>query len=124
MIKGIGTDIIEVSRMKNQIERDKGFIDNIFTKKEIFYCENFKYKEQNYAGRFAAKEAFFKAIGTGCRNGLAFNHIEIINDDLGKPIIQLSGKTKGFIEQMNVKNIHLSISHTKEYATAIVIIEN
>ena len=70
------------------------------------------------------KEAFFKAIGTGYRNGLAFNHIEIANDDLGKPIIQLSGKTKEFIEQMNIKNIHLSISHTNEYATATVIIEN
>lgn len=78
MIFGIGIDIIEVERVKNQISKSNGFREKIFTEREIEYCESKKNKAQHYAARFAAKEAFFKAIGTGWRNGMAFNAIIIL----------------------------------------------
>ncbi len=83
MIYGIGIDLIEVERIRRQLDRSDRFIKRIFTPDEIVYCESKKNKAQNYAARFAAKEAFFKALGTGWRSGLAFNHVEIINDSLG-----------------------------------------
>ncbi len=124
MVKGIGTDIIEVGRIKNQIEKNNGLIESLFTKNEIEYCETFKHKQENYAARFAAKEAFFKAIGTGYRFGMAFTEIEISNDELGKPSLIAFGKTKEHIKKLGIQHIHVSLSHTKEYATATVIIEN
>lgn len=124
MIFGIGIDIIEVSRMDKQISGDgSSFQKRIFTEHEINYCETKKNKAQHYAARFSAKEAFFKAIGTGWRNGLTWQEIEIINDDLGKPVIVLHGKAKEFIEKNLIKNIHLSLSHVKETAVAVVILE-
>ncbi len=124
MIQGIGTDIIEVKRMKERLKKEPDFITSIYTEKEIKYCEAFKFKEQNYAARFAAKEAFLKALGTGWRNGLSFNQIGIVNNELGKPEIKLSGKAKQFIDNLQIKNIHVSLTHTNEYAAATVIIES
>jgi holo-[acyl-carrier protein] synthase len=102
---------------------EKGFKEKVFTKKEIEYCESKTNKFQNYAARFAAKEAFLKAIGTGWRDGLAFNDIEIINDPLGKPEIKLYGKSKEYFDNNGIKNIHVSISHIRDFVNAIVIIE-
>jgi len=123
MIFGIGTDIIEVERIRKQISAQNKFKEKIFTSAEIEYCELKKSKAQNYAARFAAKEAFFKAIGTGWRGGLAFHEVEIVNDDLGKPEIVLSGKAAGFYNEKNFKKIHVSMSHIKDYACANVVIE-
>jgi len=123
MIFGIGTDIIEVERIKKQISKGNCFKERIFTLKEIQYCESKKTKAQNYAARFAVKEAFFKAIGTGWRGGLAFNEIEVVNNELGKPEIVLYGKTKEITEQTKVTNIQVSLSHVKDLASAIVILE-
>lgn len=123
MVFGIGTDIIEVERIKKQISKGNRFKEKIFTLREIQYCESRKKKAQNYAARFAAKEAFFKAIGTGWRGGLAFKEIEIVNNELGKPEIVLYGKTKEFIEQIKVTNIQVSLSHVKDLASAIVVLE-
>ena len=124
MIQGIGTDIIEVNRMSERLKKEQGFISSIFTPKEIEYCEKFKFKAQNYAARFAAKEAFLKAIGTGWRNGLSFNQIEITNNKLGKPEINVTGKAREIIDEMKIKNIHVSLTHSDEYSVATVIIEN
>ncbi len=123
MIFGIGTDIIEIERIEKEISKGNRFKEKIFTLKEIQYCESRKTKVQNYAARFAAKEAFFKAIGTGWRGGLTFKDIEIANNELGKPEIVLYGKTKKFIEQSKVTNIQVSLSHLKDLASAIVVLE-
>ena len=99
MIKGIGTDIIDIVRIKNSIEKNKRFVEKIFTEKEIGYCEARMRREVHYAGRFAAKEAFFKAIGTGYRGGMGWREISIENDELGKPGIELSGRTRDFFKK-------------------------
>ncbi|MDA3837373.1 MAG: holo-ACP synthase [Candidatus Delongbacteria bacterium] len=123
MIYGIGTDIIQIERVKKSIETIPGFSEKIFTSHEIEYCNSKKNKYEHFAARFAAKEAFFKAIGTGWRGGLAFSEIEVNNDELGKPSFKLYGKSKEFSESNNFTNVHLSITHIKELAQAFVIIE-
>lgn len=102
---------------------DKGFKADIFSPAEIEYCDSKHYPAQHYAARFAAKEAVFKALGTGWRGGRKFRDIEVLRDEMGKPTIALSGKTREFHEQENFKNIQISISHIKEYAVAFVTIE-
>ena len=124
MILGIGTDLFEVSRMKKAIEKDTLFIESVFTKNEIQYCQPLKRKEQNFAARFAAKEALMKALGTGWRDGIKFTDINISNNDLGKPEISLSGKAKEIADNMGVKSIHLSMSHIKDIVNAFVIINS
>jgi holo-[acyl-carrier protein] synthase len=125
LIFGIGIDIIEVVRIEKQIEAESNsFIKKIFTNNEIEYCETkIKNKAQNYAARFAAKEAFFKALGTGWRDGLSWKDVEIENDELGKPKILLSGKSKTYIQENSISTIHVSLSHIREIAVAVVILE-
>ena len=123
MIFGIGIDNIEIARIKKQIDNSRKFKEKIFTAKEIKYCESKKNYAESFAVRFAAKEAFLKAIGTGWSDGLQFIDIEILNDGKGKPEIYLQGKTKQIIQENNLENIHISMSHLKEIASAIVIIE-
>jgi holo-[acyl-carrier protein] synthase len=123
MIKGTGVDIIEISRIKTSIEKDNGFINKVFSEKEIEYCETKAKKAQHYAARFASKEAFFKALGTGWRNGMSWTEISIINDKLGKPDIKLTGETLKYFNKSGYKSITLSISHSKDYAIGFVIIE-
>ncbi|MDA3884992.1 MAG: holo-ACP synthase [Candidatus Delongbacteria bacterium] len=123
MIFGIGTDIIQVERVKKSIETIPGFTEKIYTAHEIKYCNSKKNKYEHFAARFAAKEAFFKAIGTGWRGGLAFSEIEVNNDELGKPSFMLYGKSKEFSESNNFINVHLSITHIKDLAQAFVIID-
>jgi holo-[acyl-carrier protein] synthase len=123
MIFGTGIDFIEVSRIKSVMERDIGFREKIFTPGEIAYCETKKYKFENYAARFSAKEAFLKAIGTGWRFGIRFADIDVYHDDYGKPMIRLSGKAEELAKRERISKIHVSLSHIKEIATAIVIVE-
>lgn len=124
MIFGIGIDLIEVERVTDKIGKKAGFRELVFSKKEIDYCEKKTNKYEHYAARFAAKEAFFKAIGTGWRDGTAFNEIEIINNALGKPEMFFLGKTAVSIAEMKPGKISVSLSHLKTMASAIVIIEN
>jgi holo-[acyl-carrier protein] synthase len=124
MIFGIGTDIIEVKRMQKHLDGNDALREKIFCKQEQEYAEaGNATRWQRYAARFAAKEAFFKALGTGYRFGMAFHEIEVVNDDLGKPSINPHGKVKAYLEKQKVKTIHLSISHVKEMASAMVILE-
>ncbi len=123
MIYGIGIDLIEVERVKKSIEKISGFKEKIFTSKEISYCESKSRKFEHFAARFAAKEAYFKAIGTGWRNGLAFNEIEVVNDILGKPEMRFNGKADELSRKKKFKSVNVSISHIKETASAVVIIE-
>ncbi len=123
MIYGIGTDIIEVGRIKKQLTDTGNFKSRIFTKSEINFCDSKANYAERYAARFAAKEAFFKALGTGCIDGMAFNEIEVIRSNLGKPEILLHGKTKENLQKQGNFVIHLSLTHIKEMVNAVVIIE-
>jgi holo-[acyl-carrier protein] synthase len=123
LIYGIGTDIIEVSRIAKVMERDIGFRDKIFSEGEIAYCEKMRNKYQHYAARFSAKEAFMKALGTGWRDGIRFVEIEVTHDPLGKPLLVLSGKAKELAEKAGMGEMHVSLSHVKEIASAVVVVE-
>jgi holo-[acyl-carrier protein] synthase len=123
MIYGIGTDIIEVARIRGVMEKDIGFREKIFSSDEIAYCETKKFKYENYAARFSAKEAFMKAIGTGWRFGIRFADIEVIHDEYGKPLIRLYGKAEELARIEGISEIHVSLSHVKEMAIAVVTVE-
>jgi holo-[acyl-carrier protein] synthase len=110
--------------MRKHLEGNETLIEKLFTKAEQEYCEKGKVTRwQRYAARFSAKEAFFKALGTGYRYGMAFHEIEVKNDDLGKPYIEPHGVVKEYLEKEKVKVIHLTISHVKEMANAFVVLE-
>jgi len=121
-----GVDIVEIDRIKKAFERNgKAFRDRIFTPREIEYCESRRAaKYQSYSARFAAKEAFLKALGTGISRGMNLKDVEILNDSNNKPYILLSGKAKEQFNDIKGKNISMSLSHCKCHAVAIVIIEN
>ena len=124
MIFGIGVDLIEIDRIKQAIERNgQRFINRIYTKAEQEYCNN-RPSYACYAARFTAKEAFLKALGTGLRKGMRWQDIEVYNDDLGKPYLQLHGYLQERCQQEGFANMHLSISHSSSYAIAQVIIES
>lgn len=122
MIIGIGTDIAEVGRIAKSIE-NKAFLEKVFSSGEIRYCEKKSNKAESYAARFAAKEAFFKALGTGWRGSMAFHEVEVVCDELGKPSLQINGKTAESIEDKKIGKMHLSLSHVKEMAIAMVVLE-
>ena len=122
MIIGIGTDIIQTDRVVKAME-SKGFKEKVFSENEILYCEKKANSAESFAARFAAKEAFFKALGTGWRGGIAFNEVEVVNDELGKPAIELLGETFTIVQKREIRHIHVSLSHVKEMAIATVILE-
>lgn len=121
MIIGIGTDIVEISRIEKIMNRTSSFIQKSFTQNEIEYFKSKGLKGNIVAGNFAAKEAISKAIGTGFR-GFGLKDIEVLRDELGKPIVNLSDK---IYKLVNVKefNIYISISHSKENAIAYAVME-
>ncbi len=123
MIYGIGTDIIEVQRVLKLIEKGELSKRRIFSEKEIAYCETKKNKGENYAARYAAKEAFFKAFGTGWRGKMSFNEVEITNNRLGKPDIRLLGETLLTVNKKKILKIHVSLTHLKDIVNAVVILE-
>ncbi len=123
MIFGLGTDLIEVERVASKIKKEMGFRELVFSKNEIRYCEAQTHQFEHFAARFAAKEAFMKALGTGWDKGLSWNEIEILNDVNGKPILSLQGETQKTVSEMGLKNILVSLSHLKTIASAVVIIE-
>ncbi len=123
MIKGLGIDMVDVERIAEKIGKEQGFRELVFSAHEIGYCEATTHKYQHYAARFAAKEAFFKAIGTGWASGTAFNEIEITHDVLGKPLLGLTGGTASWAARQGIGTITVSLSHVKTMATAVVIIE-
>ena len=123
-IVGNGVDIIENIRIKNSI-KNKNFISRIFTINEIKKSQKLNNKINYFAKRFAAKEAFVKALGEGFRNNISFNNIDITNDKKGKPIIKISNNIKKFIKKkfkLNKFSIFISLSDEKKYSIAYVII--
>jgi len=123
MIAGLGIDMIEVERITTKISKNNGFTELVFSEKEIQYCEAKANKYEHYAVRFAAKEAFLKAVGTGWTSGTAFNEIEVSNNADGKPVITLLGQTASLINKIGISKIFVSLSHLKTMASAVVIIE-
>ena len=125
MIVGLGVDIAEVPRVKAAIERHgETFLRRLYTPAERQYCERFKNKYERYAGRFAAKEAAMKALGTGWSRGVRWVDVEVVREKGGRPTMKLAGEAGKVAERMGVKNIALSITHTADQAFAQVIFES
>lgn len=119
MIKGLGNDILEINRIRKTIEKHgPHFYKKLFNKRELEYCLAHKDPATLLAGRFAAKEAIAKAMGTGFGALISFLDIEILNDELGRPFVECSDS---FNEIFNSPHIILSISHCKEYANAVAL---
>ena len=123
MIVGVGCDIIEIERIARAI-KSESFIRRVFTAEEAASCQRRgQQAAASFAARFAAKEAVLKALGTGLREG-SLQEIAVDNDGLGKPLVQLSGHFAMLAKQLGVKNIQISLSHSRELATAYVIMED
>jgi len=118
-VYGIGTDIVECDRIAKMIDKhDEMFIKRVYTPKEIEYCAARKSATQHYAGRWAAKEAILKAMGTGWAKGVAWTDIEIRNEMGGAPKVRLGGGARELCEKKGITDILVSISHCESYATA------
>ena len=119
----LGNDIIEIERIRQAIERSSSFVERVYTPHEIDYCKSRnKGCYESFAGIYAAKEAFIKALGTGMRHG-SWQDIEIYHNELGAPLIKLQDTFKDIYEQSGCTQIHVSISHCKKYAMSTVILE-
>jgi holo-[acyl-carrier protein] synthase len=125
VIVGLGADIAEVERVRAAIARHgEPFLRRIYTAAERTYCEKFRNKDERFAGRFAAKEAAMKALGTGWRRGIRWTDIEVVREKSGRPTLELHGASKKIAEALGVKRISVTITHTKDVAFAEVILEN
>jgi holo-[acyl-carrier protein] synthase len=124
MIVSIGIDIVEVYRIRETQTRTPRFTERVFTEKERAYCDGKgAASAQSYAARFAAKEAFLKALKTGWRGRITWQDMEILNDAQGVPALEIKGEARKLLEGLGANKIHLSISHTTDHAVAQVILE-
>jgi holo-[acyl-carrier protein] synthase len=124
MILSIGIDIVEVYRIRETIARTPRFAERVYTAGEREYCESKgAASDQSYAGRFAAKEAFLKALKTGWRGKITWRDIEVISGEDGVPTLNITGEARTLVEKRGATRIHLSIAHTTEHAVAEVILE-
>lgn len=122
MIVGLGTDIVEVERIAKMIaDHGDHFLERVFTSGEIAHCQNRKDSAPHYAGRWAAKEAVMKVLGTGFTNEVGWTDIEVVTQPSGQPIIVLHGTTREVADRLGIAQVMVSISHTKNYATATAI---
>ncbi|KIH77096.1 holo-[acyl-carrier protein] synthase [Geoalkalibacter ferrihydriticus] len=123
-IIGVGTDLAQIGRFRGLLEQEKvAVIARIFTAGEREYALAKKDPAPHLAARFAAKEAFLKALGLGLRRGMTWQDIEVVRDDLGKPSLCLSGRAAELCRERDVRGVHLSYSHDGDYAQAVVILE-
>ena len=122
MILGVGTDIIEKKKKKNAIDNTPGFLEKVFTKREVEELSKNTLRVESVAGNFAVKEAVSKAVGTGIR-GFSFRDIEVFRDELGKPIVRVSSKIEEVIKSKDYL-FNVSISHNKTMAIAFVVLED
>ena len=125
MIVGTGVDIAETVRIEQVLGRHgERFVGRVFTPEEIAYCEKFKNKAERYAARFAAKEAAFKALGTGWGNGVRWLDVEVVHQPSGKPELVLRGRAEELARELGVTRTAISISHADHYVVAQVIFES
>ena len=121
-IVGIGTDIIECLRIKRMIDHHgELFLTRVYTEREIRYCQARRHATEHFAGRWAAKEAILKCLGTGWRRGLCWTDIEVRNEPSGKPCVRMCGAAKERAQGLRINDILLSISHCRAYATAYAV---
>lgn len=123
MIRGIGVDMIETERVSVKLEKNSGFREHVFHQDEITYCESKANKAEHYAARFAAKEALLKALGTGLSGKVVLNEVAVTNDTSGKPSFVFYGNTLTHLHTEGEFVIHLSLSHLRQIACAMVVIE-
>jgi len=124
MIKGIGIDIVEVMRVKEILRKyDEHFIKRVFTQDELITSAKKKEPWIFLSGRFAVKEAVFKAFGTGMAKGMTFKDVELVNQLNGKPEVNLYGKAKEFADESGINKVFVSLSHENDYAVAFVVME-
>jgi holo-[acyl-carrier protein] synthase len=125
LIVGLGLDISEIDRIETALTRHgTAILQRLYTAQEIAYCESHKNKFERYAGRFAAKEAGMKALGTGWRRGVRWRDLEVVRQPSGKPTLQLAGVALQIANGLGVKNISLTITHSGNLALAEVIFES
>ena len=120
MIKGIGTDIIKIARIEKAVANNRRFLEKVFTEKEREMFESRNFRSETIAGNFAAKEAIAKAFGTGIRN-FNFVDIEILRDELGKPVVSLYNNALVFKNEKEISTVDISISHCEDYAVAFAV---
>jgi holo-[acyl-carrier protein] synthase len=124
MIYGIGVDIVKIERFERALERwGHRLRERVFTPQELSICQSKAYPGRHFALRFAAKEAFLKALGIGMFQGVAWNEIEIVNDPLGRPRMNLEGAAQRICQAKGIQGIFVSISHEQDYGVAEVVLE-
>ncbi len=122
MIIGLGTDIVEIVRIGQMIEKHgELFLQRVYTEEEIRYCQKRREAIQHYAGRWAAKEAVMKTLGTGWTRGIGWRDIEVINRRGGQPTIQLRGGAGDYARKLGIDEVLITISHCRAYATATAV---
>jgi len=125
MILGVGTDLMEIARIRQSIARfGDRFLARVFTPREIEYCQRKKNAAESFAARFAAKEAGAKALGTGISHGVNWLELEVAREPSGKPLLQLSGRAALRAQSLGVAHISLSLTHSRDTALAVVIMES
>jgi holo-[acyl-carrier protein] synthase len=125
MIVAIGIDLIEIARIEEVFaRRGERFRNRVFTEAEIEYCERRASKIASYAARFAAKEAVMKALGTGWAEAVAWRDIEVVRGESGAPTIQLYGRALEYFRELGARRAHLSLTHSRDFAMAQVILES
>jgi holo-[acyl-carrier protein] synthase len=121
-IFGIGTDIVECLRVRRMIERHgELFLTRVFTDREMRYCQRSKRSTEHFAGRWAAKEAVLKCLGTGWSKGICWTDIEVANDPAGKPGINLQAATQAYAKSIGIRDVLITISHCRAYAVAYAL---
>jgi holo-[acyl-carrier protein] synthase len=124
MLIGTGVDLIEIERIAHSIERyGERFLHRVYTPEEIAYCTRKRAHAESFAARFAAKEAGAKALGTGISRGVTWNEFQVTRQPGGRPVLELAGRAKRLAEQLGVKNIALSLTHSRDLAMATVMME-
>lgn len=125
MVLGMGTDLIETSRLQQSMDRfGDRFLERIFTDGEIAYCKRKKNAAESFAARFAAKEAAAKALGTGISQGVSWKEFEVKREPTGKPTMSLSGRAGELAKALGVRRVQLSLTHSRDLAMAVVLVEN
>lgn len=124
MIVGLGVDVVEVARIREALENQPRMVQRVFTEEEANYCTERKAQFQHFAGRFAAKEAALKALGTGWAEGIRWRDVEVTADSTGRPDIRFHAKALEIFNSKQAASAWLTISHASEYAVAVVVLES
>jgi len=124
MIIGIGIDLVEIARMEKAIARHpERFVQRVFTEREQLECANRPQPAMNYSARFAAKEAFLKAVGLGLRAGMRWREVGVVHEPSGKPSLAVQGRAAERLRELGAEHVHVSLTHTDNHACAVVILE-